>query len=384
MKKNMFFGGVLALICILSFVRQLPVFANKVDSDTKLVHVFVDGNEKTIATSAKTVGEALASSGIELYEHDKTEPSVESEIIAADFNVQVFRARPISVIDGPNVYTITTAERTPRSIAEKAGFNPAPEDGFEYRNSESTVAERPGTRLYIKRSKQIIFELYGKSTSLRTQELTVADLLEEKNITLEPGDELNVPLATRIAEGMKISLAQVDRKITTVEEDIPFPEEKIQDANQPITYRQVKTPGVNGRKLVTYEVTIVNGREERKKSLKEVVVKEPVKQVAVVGAKLYSGSLAQWLQELRMCESGGNYQINTGNGFYGAYQFMASTWDRIAARVRPSLVGVLPHTASPADQDFMIIQNTKLSSGGLASQNPGCFRSRGLSAFPPE
>jgi hypothetical protein len=32
-----------------------------------------------------------------------------------------------------------------------------------------------------------------------------------------------------------------------------------------------------------------------------------------------------WL-ELRECESGDNYQTDTGNGFYGAYQFAASTW----------------------------------------------------------
>ena len=32
-----------------------------------------------------------------------------------------------------------------------------------------------------------------------------------------------------------------------------------------------------------------------------------------------------WL-ELRECESGDNYQTDTGNGFYGAYQFAGSTW----------------------------------------------------------
>ena len=29
---------------------------------------------------------------------------------------------------------------------------------------------------------------------------------------------------------------------------------------------------------------------------------------------------------VRQCESGGNYGINTGNGYYGAYQFAAGTW----------------------------------------------------------
>lgn len=32
------------------------------------------------------------------------------------------------------------------------------------------------------------------------------------------------------------------------------------------------------------------------------------------------------LASIRACESGGNYSANTGNGFYGAYQFTDQTW----------------------------------------------------------
>jgi hypothetical protein len=28
-----------------------------------------------------------------------------------------------------------------------------------------------------------------------------------------------------------------------------------------------------------------------------------------------------------MCESGGDYSIDTGNGYYGGYQFDSQTWD---------------------------------------------------------
>jgi resuscitation-promoting factor RpfB len=37
------------------------------------------------------------------------------------------------------------------------------------------------------------------------------------------------------------------------------------------------------------------------------------------------GASGVWL-ELRECESGDDYQANTGNGFYGAYQFTEQTW----------------------------------------------------------
>jgi hypothetical protein len=61
-----------------------------------------------------------------------------------------------------------------------------------------------------------------------------------------------------------------------------------------------------------------------------------------------------YLACVRQKESGGRYNINTGNGYYGAYQFLPSTWNATAQRAgRADLVGVLPSNASPADQDAM-------------------------------
>jgi hypothetical protein len=41
------------------------------------------------------------------------------------------------------------------------------------------------------------------------------------------------------------------------------------------------------------------------------------------------------LHKLRICESGDNYRENTGNGYYGAYQFSASTWRGLGYHGRP-------------------------------------------------
>jgi len=47
---------------------------------------------------------------------------------------------------------------------------------------------------------------------------------------------------------------------------------------------------------------------------------------------------------LRHCESGGRYNVNSGNGFYGAYQFHPRTWRGLGF---PGL----PHQAPPEMQD---------------------------------
>jgi peptidoglycan hydrolase-like protein with peptidoglycan-binding domain len=51
-----------------------------------------------------------------------------------------------------------------------------------------------------------------------------------------------------------------------------------------------------------------------------------------------------WLQ-LRICESSNRYDIDTGNGYYGAYQFSLSTWASVGGTGKPS-------DATPAEQDY--------------------------------
>jgi hypothetical protein len=64
-------------------------------------------------------------------------------------------------------------------------------------------------------------------------------------------------------------------------------------------------------------------------------------------------SASQW-EALRQCESNGNYAITNPSGKYrGAYQFDRPTWNSVAERYAPHLVGVDPAAASPADQDGM-------------------------------
>ncbi|MGP8065418.1 MAG: transglycosylase family protein [Acidimicrobiales bacterium] len=57
-----------------------------------------------------------------------------------------------------------------------------------------------------------------------------------------------------------------------------------------------------------------------------------------------NGSLSQDFAELRNCEASGDYQTNTGNGYFGAYQFALATWLGLGETG-------LPSDAPPAVQD---------------------------------
>jgi hypothetical protein len=68
--------------------------------------------------------------------------------------------------------------------------------------------------------------------------------------------------------------------------------------------------------------------------------------------------------KLRKCEAGGVYTRNSGNGYYGAYQFAAGTWRSLGY---PGL----PHEAPPEMQDEAA---KRLQARGGWGQWPACSR----------
>ena len=74
---------------------------------------------------------------------------------------------------------------------------------------------------------------------------------------------------------------------------------------------------------------------------------------------------------LAQCESGGDWHINTGNGYYGGLQFSRSTWQAYGG-------GQYAPTANLAtrDQQIAIAKKTQASQGWGAW--PACSASLGL------
>lgn len=83
---------------------------------------------------------------------------------------------------------------------------------------------------------------------------------------------------------------------------------------------------------------------------------------------VYGGTIDGAFALLRQCEAGGNYATNTGNGYYGAYQYNLGTWANYGGYARPDL-------APPAVQDAKA-RETQARRGW--SPWPACARKLGL------
>lgn len=328
-----------------------------------------DGVDKGFYTKAKTLREALKNAGVRLDANDRAEPSLDSKLIAASYEVNIYRARPVLIRDGGAETRVISAYRTPEQIAQNAGITLHDEDTTDLAPSRDVVADGASEIMTITRATAFTFVFYGKTSEAYTQEKTVGAMLERKNIKLGSSDTVEPGASTPITPGMTIKLWRNGVQTLTQEEDVAFTTRQVKDANQEIGYKQVQTAGQNGKKTVTYEVNMQNGVEVSRKVVNSNMTKQPVEQVEVIGTKFsntFSGSFGEALARLRSCE--GSYTSNTGNGYYGAYQYDIQTWGNYQGYANASL-------APPAVQDQKVWETYQRRGW---SPWPSCSRSQGL------
>ena len=234
----------------------------------------------------------------------------------------------------------------------------------------------------------------------------------------EPSRTSGVEAAAKGTDGLgaeggrsRVSVTPSTQKVTTETVDATDPHGSLQQESGDLSEGETKvaTAGVDGVVRTTYEVTTVGGKEVSRTPVAQVVVTQKVDEVVLVGtgaakkqenkpeqsqsqgqgqtqapsessggsggsasggsAGGNDGSVGDdvWAK-LAQCESGGNPRTNTGNGFYGMYQFTLETWQ--------SLGGTgYPHEADAATQTEMAKRLQQRAGWG---QWPGCSDKLGL------
>lgn len=309
----------------------------------RIVTVFDEGEKKVVVTEASTVGEALERSGFALSTGDVAEPAPSDRLTTRDFTINIYRAKPVMIADGMRREMIVSSHTAAKDILKHADIDVRPEDELELERSQSFLEDGAGTRLTINRATPVNMVLYGERTTLYTQAATVDALLREKKITLGSEDTLSVERTAPVAHDMVIEIWRNGVQTITEDHEVVYPVRQIQDADKPVGFKEVQSPGKKGRKTVTFEVTMRNGQEVDQKEIQSVIVDEPVEQVEIVGAKPnFDGDFAAALAKLRSCEGG--YSSWNPAGYYGAYQFDQRTWSSVADPGKY-------RNATPAEQD---------------------------------
>lgn len=290
----LFFGILLATRA--HAASEMPVASNE-----HLITIHDNGENRTILTDASTLRDAFEQAGVHIDPSDKIEPGLDETLVASHYDVNVYRARPVTVVDGNHRIKIMSPYQTPKQIAQHAKVEVQDEDEMDLSLGQDITSRSIGLQLTIDRATPFTFVLYGKKIVEYTQASTVGEMLAQKDIALGDSDVLSLPESTAITAGMTIELWRNGVQTITEEEEIAFEIEQIKDADRPVGYKDIKTPGVKGERTVSYEVEMKNGKEISRKEIQSVVVKEPKKQVEVIGTKSRimpytgGGTKTEWL-----------------------------------------------------------------------------------------
>lgn len=303
--------GAVSVVAVLVFAFFFTHLQSRSDTvmaqqeGVRFITVYDRGEKTSFMTEAKTIAEALSTAGVSLDERDAVEPARDETLVASEYTVNIYRARPVTVVDGVLKKKVFTPYQSSERIANDAGVVLFPEDELQLERAD----EGYGLQLEVIRAVPFSFTLYGAESTARTQAKTVGGMLKAKGVQLGKDDRVTPAPETSLTEGLVVRVWREGKQTVTVDEAVEFEVEKIQDADQRVGYKQVKTPGVNGERSVTYEIIIKDGQEVSRQEIASVIRKEATTQVEVVGTKPeylpYSGggTKTQWLTSSNIPES---------------------------------------------------------------------------------
>jgi resuscitation-promoting factor RpfB len=311
---------VTGLLLVLAFAGGYAV------SVSKTVTLNVDGTAMRVKTMKSKVIDVVKENGFAVTERDDLYPAADVAVHDGE-NVVLRRSRPLQIsLDGQGVKQVwTTASTVDEALAQLAMTDTAP--AAANRGSRVPLA---GMALPVVSAKSVQISDAGAVRTVHLPAPTVAGMLAAAGIPLLDSDQV-VPAATApIVDGMQIQVTR--NRIERVTQRVPLPpnSRRIEDPEMNMSRQIVEDPGTPGEQDLTFAVATVNGVETGRLPVANSVITPAREAVLRVGAKpgteVPAVSNGSTWDAIAGCEAGGNWGINTGNGYYGGVQFDSGTW----------------------------------------------------------
>ncbi len=260
-------AGVLALV-----VGGTTAFA----ALHKDVTVDVDGQEVSVQAFGRTVGDVLAAAEIEVGDGDLVAPSLDAPV-GRSGQVVVRHGREIDVeVDGEQRSVWTTALTVGEAV-DNLGLR----DGVRLSASRSAEVGRDVLRVSTQKTVHLVVD--GQVIDGVSSGATVRDALRDIGLVLEEGDHVSVPLDAAAVDGLVVLVTRAASSDETVTETVPFAVREVEDPSLVTGTRKVETAGRAGQRVTTYALDVVGGAVVGRTPVASVVTVPPVDQVIRIG-----------------------------------------------------------------------------------------------------
>jgi uncharacterized protein YabE (DUF348 family) len=322
------------LVVLVALVLGLVAFVG----NNKTVTLNVDGKVSSVQTFGGTVSQVVKGANLELQASDRVTPAADSHVQDGSvINVNLAKAVKVS-LDGAE-RTINTTSPTVEGLVTELGVASASELSVP-KDAQLSVS---GSFVSISTPKTVSIVADGKAAKTTTTAADVSQLLADAGITLGASDRVSQPGNAPVVNDMVIKVSRVDVSKTAEEaEAVPFETLTTEDAAMTKGEKKVTQRGVAGSINKSFKLVLVDGREASRTLVAQSVSTQPVTEKVTVGTKPKAAAAeaggantgaaapammneAMW-DKIAQCESGGNWSINSGNGYYGGLQFDIRTW----------------------------------------------------------
>ncbi|MCI4674746.1 resuscitation-promoting factor [Candidatus Mycolicibacterium alkanivorans] len=294
----------------------------------KTVTLDVDGAQVKVTTMKSRVLDIVQENGYSVADRDDLLPAADQAVRDAD-TIVLRRSRPLQIsLDGQDPKQVwTTASTVDEALDLLRMTDTAPAAA-----SRGSRLPLEGMALPVVSAKTVQINDGGVVDTVHLAAPNVGALLAAAGAPLEQADTV-VPTAwSPVIAGMQIQVTRI--RIEKVTQQVPLVPvaKRIEDPTMNVSRQVVEDPGTPGVQDVIFAVAKVNGVETGRLPVASTVIVPARDAVLRVGAKpgtevppVSNGPI--W-DAIARCESGNNWAINTGNGFYGGVQFDQSTWER--------------------------------------------------------
>ncbi|WP_159085804.1 resuscitation-promoting factor [Aeromicrobium chenweiae] len=308
---------------------------------SQTVTLTVDGKSQNIRTFGGTVADVLEDHAVTVRPGDRVNKAVTSGLSDGD-TIEVAYAKPITLTLDGKKSTRTVYDRTVDDALGSLGVAQA--SGSYVSAERSTVIPRAGTTLVVSTPKALTIIADGKKKTVTTTTPKVAGVLKEAGVSVDKDDEVKPAQDAYVTADDKVRVVRI-KKITK-NQMIALKHETVvrKDADALVGETEVVREGRNGKARQRVELVYADGKLRKKAVVSSDPVAKPVAKIVSRGTKRPpiadtdggdggggGGSATGntvW-DKIAQCESGGNWSINTGNGYYGGLQFSAATWKSV-------------------------------------------------------
>jgi uncharacterized protein YabE (DUF348 family) len=247
----------------------------------KTVTLNVNGQVSEVTTFGGSVKSVLASQGIEVTERDLVIPGVDSGVPKGG-QIVVRTARPMALtIDGESKTIWTTAPTVEEALADRG----VRADQASLSVARSASVARLAGVVNVSTPKALAVKVDGATIKTTSNAATVGQALDQMGVILGPNDVVTPAPAEPTEPGQQILIDRAVVQSGSETQALEFKQVKQNDPNLTKGEEKVKKPGKAGQRLITYTATVVGGKEIVRTVLFDMVIADPVDEVIAVGTK---------------------------------------------------------------------------------------------------